>query len=386
VRVVQLIAPGPAGGAESALRSLALGLREAGDDVDVLTLTQDLAGAHPIVETLRRDGTRVTDLRLGRRRYLAEANEVARNLRNQGADVIHSHMYHADSVAYLARRGVPNVSTIHGITGTGWRNTAYIAMGFWLLRRCDAVICVAENLRERAIAEGIQPSRVHLIPNGYHPVHGMTREEARAQLGLPLDAPVVGWIGRLTEEKGADVLVDVLSHRAMAGVTGVVIGDGAERERVEAMARGRLPVGAMRFTGRLADAARYLRAFDALVLTSRTEGTPMVLLEAMAANVPIVSFRVGGVPNVIDPLSSLLVAERDVDGFAMAIRSVLDLPRTAAERAAAARRRFERDFSATACAQRVREVYRSVMRRRPRPLGPVTAPFVPRYVGPATAS
>jgi glycosyltransferase involved in cell wall biosynthesis len=112
------------------------------------------------------------------------------------------------------------------------------------------------------------------------------------------------------------------------------------------------------------DAARLLAAFDVLVLSSRTEGTPMILLEAMAAGVPVVSFAVGGVPNVLSDTTGWLVPPGDLAALQEAVRQALQSEPSAASRAAAARRRVAERFGLEAWLDRVEQIYGEVDRVR----------------------
>jgi len=366
MRIVHLIAPAAAGGAESAVRSLVIGQRNLGHDVEVATLTSRTVGPHPFVEQLKRDGIRVTDLRMGRVDYLAESRAVGDLLARQRVNVLHSHVYHADTVGYVAasQLGVPQVSTMHGFTGGSLRLAAYRKFDMWVLRRCAAVIAVAPNVRACALNEGIRPNIVHLVPNGYEPAGvPLDRSAARLALQLPESAPIVGWIGRLSQEKGADMALEAFAATLPRDAHIAIIGDGPERVNLELIAR-HLRVGAERvhFAGNVANAAQYLPAFDALVLSSRTEGTPMVLLEAMAARVPIVTFAVGGVPAMLTPDSALLVAPGDVQGLSRALSFSLACPAAAKARAVAARRVFEERYTVATCAWSVVRIYNDITR------------------------
>jgi glycosyltransferase involved in cell wall biosynthesis len=279
---------------------------------------------------------------------MAQARTVTRLLRDKRVGVLHTHVYHADTIGYLATRrvGIPWVTTLHGFTGGDLKNRAYTKLDLLLIRRCEAVICVAENVRERAVAEGLDPRRLHLVPNGYLPAPPLPRDEARVALGLDEARPVVGWVGRLSHEKGADLWLDALALLAHEDLMAVVVGDGAERSSLEAKARA-LGLGAdrVRFVGQVDDAASLLPAFDALALSSRTEGTPMVVLEAMAAGVPIVSFAVGGIPQVLDDSSAFLVSPGDIGGLARAMMVPIIDPEEARRRTRAADRLFRARYS-----------------------------------------
>ena len=366
MNIIHVIAPGPAGGAESSVRSLALGLREAGHQVEVAALTADATGDHPFVESLRAAGVRVTDIRCGSRDYLGEAESVGNLLRSRGADIVHSHVYRADGVSFLAANhtGTAHVATLHGYTATGLKQAVFERIDGWILRRCAAVVCVASNTREIALAAGVDARRIHVVPNGYEPVAPFVRDAARMHLDLAPDAKIVGWVGRMSPEKGADLLLDAIAEmRHARDVQAVLVGDGPERSRLEAQAR-RLGIAArVRFLGRVDDAGRFLSAFDVLALSSRTEASPMVLLEAMAASVPVVAFRVGGVGTMVSPESALVVNPADVNGMARALEYTFACPRSATARARVAHATFGRRFSAATTARRISDIYASVVTR-----------------------
>lgn len=180
----------------------------------------------------------------------------------------------------------------------------------------------------------------------------------RARLGLAETQVAFGWIGRLRFEKGADLFVEALARLGLGGGLGIVIGEGAERERVEARAR-ELGLGAdrLRFAGLRGDAPSLLAAFDAVVISSRTEGLPVVLLEAMAAGTPVAAFAVGGVPDVLDAASGWLAPAGDVDALAHALRSLLEDPREAQARAREARRILASRFGVERWLEQIDGVY-----------------------------
>jgi len=118
------------------------------------------------------------------------------------------------------------------------------------------------------------------------------------------------------------------------------------------------------FHGTVLNAGRMLKAFDVLVLSSRTEGTPMILFEAMEAEVPVVTTRVGGVPDVVTEQEAILVPSEDVGALALGIRRVLDNPTDASQRAQRAGRRLRQNFSAELWLDAYEDLYRSVCTSR----------------------
>src|SRR5262249_403741 len=149
---------------------------------------------------------------------------------------------------------------------------------------------------------GISRDRLSCVPNAFSPRTGpIDRSVARRELSLDQGDLVAGWIGRLSAEKGPDILVDALADDACPRrLIVAVIGEGPERLHLEQRAAQLNVADRLRFCGALPDAARLFPAFDLVTISSRTEGTPMVLLEAMASSTPVVATRVGGIPDVVD--------------------------------------------------------------------------------------
>jgi glycosyltransferase involved in cell wall biosynthesis len=174
---------------------------------------------------------------------------------------------------------------------------------------------------------------VHLIPNAWAPAAPLlSRAEARAVLDLPAEGFVIGWVGRLGLEKGTDTFVDALATMGDLPVVASIIGEGQAGGPLRARTGPAWPGPVVHWHGLVKDASRYFAAFDLYVLSSRTEGTPISLLEALAASVPTVATTVGGVPDVTGPDGALLVPPGDAGALAAAMRTAIS------DRAAAGRR------------------------------------------------
>jgi glycosyltransferase involved in cell wall biosynthesis len=280
-------------------------------------------------------------------------------------DIVHSHGYVADVIVGLVRAvsRVPTASTTHGFTGGGRKNRAYEWLQVRSLRRFDCVAAVSSSIRSRLVAEGVRDERVHLIRNALAPsAHELSRSDARRELGIPDDVVAIGWVGRISHEKGLDVLVSALGGLANLSFRVVVIGEGRERGAVEELANTHGVASRVHWAGSRPDAGRFMRAFDIFALTSRTEGTPITLLEAMHASVPVVACAVGGVPDVISGTEGLLVSPDRPEELASALREALARPHEAATRAGRATERLARDFSLETWLDRYQELYRMVVR------------------------
>ncbi len=367
MRIMHLLAPTTAGGLERVVHSLALGQQQRGHRVEVTAILDAPAPDHPFFPPLARAGIVVHRLVVPPRAYARERAEVAAVVRGSGAEVVHSHGYRTDVVdgGPIRRLGVATVATAHGFTHGSWRNRLYEALQRRALRKFDGVIAVSEPLRAALAHSGVPERRLHLVPNAFAQlVEPLDRPAARTALRLASGDFVIGWVGRISPEKGLDVLIGAIPELIDLNPTVCVIGAGSERTACEALAA-RLGVSPrLHWAGLVPEAARFCRAFDVFALSSRTEGVPIALLEAIGAGVPVVATRVGGVPTVIDDSQGILVPAENASALAGAIRQVrLDSPQ-AEQRARAAAERLQSGFGAEAWHQRHEQVYEAARRIR----------------------
>ncbi|MEO8448703.1 MAG: glycosyltransferase [Gemmatimonadota bacterium] len=332
--VVHVCAPAAAGGLETVVRQLARGQQAAGMRVLVLAIVDPSPVDHPFVSTLIQDGIAARAVRVPSRRYLSERRQIRDELTRFQPAVVHTHGYRVDLVdAPVARRiGAATVSTVHGFTGGDWKNRLYETAQRRALRRMDAVVAVSEPMWAGLKTSGVSADRLHLVPNELLGFEPHPRPEARRRLGIPLDQPAIGWIGRLSREKGPDVLVEAVALQADGAVRVIVIGDGPERGSLEVVARDRGVADRIVFMGQIPAAGRLVKAFDLVVLSSRTEGTPMVLLEALQAGVPVVATGVGGIPGAAGGRATLVPAD-DPGALSVAMAAMLERPSPAAHSA-----------------------------------------------------
>jgi glycosyltransferase involved in cell wall biosynthesis len=241
------------------------------------------------------------------------------------------------------------VHTFHGHVLTGYFGPAATALfrriEAALARRTTLLIAVSPRQRQELIALGVaEPERIVVIPLGLDlaPFLGAAVQAGhlRAELGLSQKTPLVGLVGRLVSIKGVDLFLRAaaLLHQRIPEVRFVIAGDGPEREALEEQAAGLGLARALRFLGWRHDLPALYADLDLLALSSRNEGTPVCLLEAMAAGVPVVAPAVGGVPDLVqDRLSGRLTPPGDAGGLAAAMAELLADRAAAAAYAAAAR-------------------------------------------------
>lgn len=317
---------------------------------------------HPFIGALRAAAVSHTVLVAPPRRYMHEYHILSGLVGQIKPQILHTHGYHADIIggAVAKARNIASVSTVHGFTGVSLRNLLYERVQLFALRHSAAVIAVSRPLVEKLTAAGVPRHRIHLVPNGFSPSGSpVTRLEARRRLGLRADGLVIGWLGRLSKEKGADVMLDAFAVTDPAWRLSL-IGEGPEKQRLMRRVSELGLEGRVTWHGEVADAGSLLTAFDAFVLSSRTEGTPIVLLEAMAAEVAIVATDVGGVPDVVTPAEAILVSAERPAMIAQALGEIRRDPSSARQRADRARDRVATRFGLDAWLRAVEATYDSV--------------------------
>ena len=357
--VLHLIHPGETGGAETVVRLLASAQRSAGGRIAVAAVVESEGTGADFFALLNEAGVEVHRVRVGGREYRREQRTMSAFCREFSPDVVHSHGYRADVVDSLHLRGrVPIVTTVHGFTGGDLRNRFYQWVQCHAYRWFDAVVAVSEPLRSQ-LSRRIESARLHLLPNAYAPERGLLeRAAARAQLGITNDEFTIGWVGRLSAEKGADVFLEALTqHEAPSDVRAVIVGDGAMGPVLQARSARLALDNRVSWKGAIPNARSLLRAFDVLVLSSRTEGTPMILLEAMAAQTPIIATRVGGVEDLLPAGTALLVNAESPAELARAVRGVYTDRAAAVRRAQAARRRLNTTYDVNSWVARYEDIY-----------------------------
>jgi len=214
----------------------------------------------------------------------------------------------------------------------------------------SAIVAVSRNLAEIAVRLGAEPARVHLLPNGVDADRfpTMPRAAARERVGTEVAGSIVAFVGDLRRVKGVDILVDSLTDLPHCeGARVVVIGDGPLRKWLERRAaagsgwriemKGQLP---------RADVALWLNAADVLVVPSRNEGCPNVILEALSCGTPVVASRVGAVPDLLDEDCGIMVEPEDRGALSRAIHAALSREW---DRAAIRRRVEGMSWEANAC-------------------------------------
>jgi glycosyltransferase involved in cell wall biosynthesis len=300
---------------------------------------------------------------------------LVRELRRFQPDIVHTHAAKAGTLGRLAAlvpgRGRPRVTvhTFHGHSLSGYfspgRAAVFTCIERFLAKHTTRLIAVSEEVRDDLVRLGVAPrASFEVVRLGLDLTRFDVGEEERAEraarlratLGIPAEARVVTLMARLVPVKRVDRFLAVAQHLAgeLDDVWFLIAGDGELREHLRTLAHPEQLVWA----GFQRDVAAVCFASDVVVLTSDNEGTPVSLIEAQAAGVPVVSTCVGGAASVIEHRSGALVEDReDIAAFAAAVRAVLDHP----ERAGDARAHIVQTFSLDRLAADIDSLYRQLL-------------------------
>jgi glycosyltransferase involved in cell wall biosynthesis len=301
--------------------------------------------------------------------------ELVREFKKLNVQIIHTHKYKDTILAGPAGKlcGIPHIiRTVHGLREPfeglqAFKMSLYETIERTVHRYCvDSLICVSSQIERKYKAEG-QVSRVTCIRNGID-LEGRSVEtdrwRTRKNLGVDTRACLIGTVGRLTPVKGIPYLLEaarILLHQGTK-VKVLIVGDGSIRLDLMVQTRNLGISENVVFLGHREDTDELLQALDIFVLPSLSEGIPMALLEAMAASRAVVASRVGGIPEIVeDGFEGFLVEPMDADSLAERCRQLIESPDIAKKMGEQARTRIERDFSATAMADRVASVYKELV-------------------------
>ena len=361
LKIMHVLAPATFGGLERVVAALTAGHRARGHSVTAVLLIGAEGPEPPLARELREAGVEVMSVALPPRSYREQFRRVYAAIRERRPDVVHSHGYLCDVLVGLGRgKGLAAITTTaHGFTGGDRKNLLYEWLQIRSHRRFDAVVAVSNALQTRLTGEGVR--RVHVLRNAWGgAAASLDAPAARAELHVPDGVLSFGWVGRVSHEKGLDVLVRALPFVNDLSIHLTVVGDGPERERVAALATELGVADRITWAGVVPAAGRIFRAFDTLVLSSRTEGTPVTLLEAMESLVPIVTTAVGGVPDVVSPAEALLVPSENPAALAGALRAAVLDRGASVDRAARARQRLHSAFALEPWLEGYERIYRSI--------------------------
>jgi glycosyltransferase involved in cell wall biosynthesis len=331
----------------------------------------------------RRRGCRVVDIpALGREvaplADLTALAELVRLMRRERPAIVHTHTSKAGFIGRLAAviaRAPAVIHQPHGHIFYGYysprRTAVFTALERQAARWTDRIITLTDRGAQEHLARGIGRAEQYVaVPSGVPTAElraaAPPRGEARARLGLDPDAFIVVGLGRLVPIKGFDLLARALPAvvAQIPSARGLLVGDGAERAHLGAIAASMGVAERLQMTGETTDVASYLAAADVVAVPSRNEGMGRVIVEAMALGLPVVATAVGGIPDVVtDGECGRLVEPEDVDALAAALVELGRDPALRRKLGEAAVRRAEA-FSTAVASEKLLAVYATLVRAK----------------------
>ena len=331
----------------------------------------------------RRRGCRVVDIAaLGREvaplADLTALAELVRLIRREQPAIVHTHTSKAGFIGRLAAviaRAPAVIHQPHGHIFYGYysprRTAVFTALERQAARWTDRIITLTDRGAQEHLARGIGRAEQYVaVPSGVPTAElraaAPPRGEARARLGLDPEAFIVVGLGRLVPIKGFDLLARALPAliAQIPSARVLLVGDGAERAHLGAIAASMGVAERLRMTGETTDVASYLAAADVVAVPSRNEGMGRVIVEAMALGLPVVATAVGGIPDVVtDGECGRLVEPEDVDALAAALIELGRDPALRRKLGEAAVRRAEA-FSTAVASEKLLAVYATLVRAK----------------------
>ncbi len=384
IKILRVIARLNMGGPALHVAYLTEGLKKRGYDTtlvagslargeDSMAFVADARG----VEIVRIDelGREISPLR-----DLMATIRLARLIRKERPQILHTHTAKAGTVGRVAallagsRRPPIVVHTFHGHVLRGYfgpiRSLFFRWLERWLAAGTTALVAVSPQVRDDLVALGVAPrERFVVIRLGIELDERVAperngRDESRRYLGIPADRFAVGWIGRMTAVKRTDDVLVAFKRLRDSGVDAMLcmVGDGPDRDQLERRAHELGVVRDTLFLGYQENVAPFYAAFDALVLPSSNEGTPVTVIEALAAERPVVATRVGGVPDVVrDGKDGFLVEAGATDDLADRLARLARDPALRARMGKQGRERVLPRYAVDRLVDDVDELYRSLL-------------------------
>ncbi|MCA9073547.1 MAG: glycosyltransferase family 4 protein [Planctomycetaceae bacterium] len=293
---------------------------------------------------------------------LKETWALRRIVRNLNPKVVHLHSSKAGLAGRLAVRGsIPTVFHPHGwsfLAVNGPVKAATLAWERFACRWTDVTICVSDSERRLGAETGLR-STWEVIQNGvdldiWNSPTPYSRDNARTELNLPLDAVLAVCVGRLQRQKGQDLLLNAwqpISER-FPNARLLLVGDGPDRDELEAVAGDRVT-----FVGQRNDVRNWMLAADLIVMPSRWEGLSLAMLEAMACGCAIIATDVSGMQEAAGDDAACIVPPEDIGNLRLQIERMIEAPEERDALGKKARARVEKHFDFKTTCEHVRNVY-----------------------------
>lgn len=355
------------GGAEKCFVHLACHLHRYGHQVRVWQLFPETPPEkRQLVQQLDQQGIPIHDCNVGRSwHFPSGVRKLKRELSDFAPDLVQSFLFHANLAAAWANpAGVPLVGGARVTQPERWRGF----LQSWSAKKMERLVCVSESVRRHCeTKERISPKKLLVIPNGIEQVQPAAdgqNQELRKSVETSVKQPMILFVGRLAEQKGilpfikqAETFLKNHSNYHL-----VLLGDGEQRSAVEELLQKKDLSTQIHTLGWQPNAIEWMQAADCLVLPALYEGMPNVVLEAMACGLPIVSFEVDGVRELLgEEAKQQMATPGNYEQFLEKLKNILDDKELGAELGMANQHRASEHFNLQKQLLKYEELYRSLV-------------------------
>ena len=368
IRVLQLIASLPVGGAEDLVAALVTGLDPRRFQVQAATIGPPGA----VGEELSRAGHPVVSLGLDLKRtpfwrIVARVRDLLGDVR---PDILHTHLYHPNLYGRLASLGMGLSGVVASVHNSYTRVKLHRCLWNFLLSGVTDKVLVSSPRVWQDVRtwDRVPAGKLEVFPYGIN-LHDLddARDPAEVRAELGVKGFVLGVVGRLEEQKGQRFLLAAVSKlsREIPNLSVLLVGEGRESQALRRRAEELGVSPLVRFLGTRRDLPRLFHAMDLFIQPSLWEGLPLTLLMAMGARLPVVGTRVSGVTEVIeDGRNGRLVAPGDSEALAKAIRELYRRPELRSRMAEAGRQTVAQRYSQEAMLRRLEQLYLQIMEKK----------------------
>ncbi|MEC8554682.1 MAG: glycosyltransferase [Planctomycetota bacterium] len=355
------------GGAEKCFVHLACHLHRNGHEVCVWQLFPETPPEKRLlVELLEQQRIPIQDCNVSRSwHFPSGVGKLKRELSSFAPDLVQSFLFHANLAAALASpAGIPLVGGARVTQPEWWRGF----LQSWSAKKMERLVCVSESVRRHCeTKERISAKKLLVIPNGIEQVHPATtgqNEELRKSVGVATQQPLILFAGRLAEQKGILPFIRQAEKffKYNSDYNLVLLGDGEQRSAVEELIQKKDLATQTHTLGWQPNALEWMQAADCLVLPALYEGMPNVVLEAMSCGLPIVSFEVDGVRELLgEEAKQQMATPGNYEQLLEKLKNILDNKKLGAELGTANQRRASEHFALQKQLLKYEELYRSLV-------------------------
>ena len=369
MKVLQLINTLSTGGAEMHLLTLCRYLKRQNVEIVVACLREHVKDSRSLRLDFEEEDIRVINLQADSRYDSLFLGRIARVLREERPDIIHTHLPRADVAGAFARvfhPGLVWVCSVHAIYSEDWSGRWSLPLFNLLWRRADIMLCISHAVREWLVGRGVPQDKARVIHYGIEPEKfSEPRVNLREQWGLN-DNAVVGSIGRLEPRKGHDLLIQAMPELCMRVPSARLLIAGHDpcgygvtlRRLIDRLGLGEK----LRLVGFQTDVVSFLNALDVFAFASSSEGFGQVVIEAMAAGKPVITSKIAPLTEIVaDGETGLLVESGSPQSFASAIAQLLIDPMERHRMGARGRERVTKCFTAERMTQETLLLYENLL-------------------------